>query len=123
MRPLRHLRLYIALGLLSLAALTWLSLSPAPPQGPDLPYGDKGGHLLAYGLLMAWWGQLAERPPWRWGLALGLIVFGGAIEILQGLGGVRQAEWADAAANALGVLLGAMLTQGRGGAMLARWEA
>jgi hypothetical protein len=115
MRPLKHLRFYIALGLLYLAALLWLSLSPAPPQGPDLLYGDKWGHLLAFGLLMAWWGQLIGLPRWRWVMALGFIALGGAIEILQGLGGVRYAEWSDAAANAVGVVLGAWLTRGQGG--------
>jgi VanZ family protein len=123
MRPLRWLAIYQALGLLYLAALLWLSLSHAPPKGPALPYADKAGHLLAYGLLMAWWGQVAWQPRWRWGLALGFIAFGGVIEVLQGLGGVRQAEWADAAANAVGVVLGALGTRQRGGEGLAWAEA
>lgn len=122
MRPLRFLRFYVFLGLAYLAALAWFSLSPRPLPSPDLPHGDKWGHLLAYGLLMAWWGQLVQRPGLRWGLGLFFVVFGAWMELLQGLSGFRNAEWTDALANMTGVVLGAWLTRYQGGQWLERLE-
>lgn len=123
MRPLKHLRLYIALGGLYLGALVYLTLSAAPPQGPDLPMADKWAHLAGYFLLMGWFGQLAAERRLRANLALSFMVLGALLEVLQGLGGVRQMELADAAANALGVWLGHSATQGPLGRLLQRFEA
>lgn len=123
MRPLKHLRLYIALGGLYLGALVYLTLSTAPPQGPDLPMADKWAHLAGYFLLMGWFGQLAVERRLRANLALSFMVLGAVLEVLQGLGGVRQMELADAAANALGVWLGHTATQGPLGRLLQRIEA
>jgi VanZ family protein len=131
MRPLKQLRLYIALGGLYLGALVYLTLTSAPPQGPQFPLADKWAHLGAYFLLMGWFGQLAvehraqnhEAHRLRANLALGFMVLGALLEGLQGLGGVRQMEFADAAANALGVWLGHTATQGPLGRMLQRFEA
>jgi len=46
----------------------------------------------------------------RW--LLGLLVYGGLLEIAQGLTPNRQAEWADLLADALGLLLALGLAQG-----------
>lgn len=122
MRPLRLRQLYIALGGSYLGAIVYFTLTSAPPQGPDIPNLDKWEHLLAYGLLMGWFGQLAAERRLRAGLALGFMALGGVLELLQGLGGVRQAEWADAAANALGVWMGHWATRDAGGRLLAMLE-
>lgn len=123
MRPLKHLRLYIALGGLYLGVIIHLTLTASPPQGPELPLADKWAHLAAYFLLMGWFGQLAAERRLRANLALGFMVLGALLEVLQGWGGVRQMEGADAAANALGVWLGHTATQGPLGRLLQRFEA
>jgi hypothetical protein len=122
MRPLKFLKLYIALGGLYVGAIIWLTLTPTPPAGPDLPNVDKWEHLLAYGLMMGWFGQLAANLRLRANLALSFMVLGAALELLQGLGGVRHMELADAAANALGVWMGHWVTRGRGGRLLQALE-
>lgn len=105
-RPrLRLLKLYYLLGVLMLAAVTLLSLIPVSAVGVS----DKLSHLLTYFVLAGWFGLLATN---RYRLVLtlvGLLVFGMLIELLQGMTAYRQAEWADVAANAAGVLLGATL--------------
>lgn len=116
-RSLRWLRAYQAIGGAVIASILYLSLTFHPPKGPDVPMADKWEHLLAYGSLMFWWGQLALGRT-RWSLALAFIAMGGCVEILQGLGGVRMAEWGDFFANGLGVALGLALSQGRLGRLL-----
>jgi VanZ family protein len=123
MRPLRRLPLYAALGLLYTAFIIWGTLTPHPPAPPDLPFIDKWEHFTAYGLMMGWWGQLLEAPAARWRACLACAALGGVLELLQGLGGVRQMELADALANAVGAGLGWYLTRGAGGRLLARLEA
>ena len=87
------------------AAIVWLSLTPSPPR-VDVEYGDKLGHLAAYGLLMLWFSLLYHRPRTR---ALYMVVFmamGVGLEFLQGWPGYRTYEVFDMFANSLGVLLG-----------------
>lgn len=106
MRPLDYRPLWLALGWSLAGGIVWLSLTSAPPQPVSFQYNDKVGHLGAYALLMAWFVGLYQS---RRGLALhaGLFVaMGVGLEFLQGLGGLRQFEVADMAANALGVGLG-----------------
>jgi len=84
------------------AAIVWLSLTPAPPQ-VDVAYGDKIGHLVAYGVLMFWFCQLYRT---RIFYAVGFILMGTGLEVIQGQLGYRSYEVADMLANSLGVLLG-----------------
>jgi VanZ family protein len=118
MRPLRYLQLYLGLGGAYIGTVIWLTLTSAPPKGLDLPNADKWEHLLAYFLMMAWFGQLAEKRRTRANLALAFMALGGLLELLQGLGGVRQAELTDAIANILGVWMGHWATRGGGGRLL-----
>jgi VanZ family protein len=84
------------------AAIVWLSLTPAPPQ-VDIESGDKLGHLAGYGVLMFWFAQLyLRRIPY----AAGFIAMGIALELLQAWLGYRTLEALDMAANTAGVLLG-----------------
>lgn len=122
MRPLRFLRTYLILGCAYVTLVIYLTLIPQLPQGPDLPFADKGEHLLAYSLMMAWFGCLAREGKLRLKLALGFTALGAALEVLQGLGGVRQMELADALANAMGAGLGWWITQGEPGRLLERLE-
>jgi hypothetical protein len=66
-------------------------------------FGDKLGHVAAYASLMGWWLQIDRRPE---RLALLFVLMGLALEILQSLGGYRNGDIFDMAANTLGVGLG-----------------
>ena len=85
-------------------AIVWLSLTPSPPQ-VDFRESDKVGHLLAYGVLMFWFGQLyARKTPVYYGA--GFVLMGIGLEIAQNTLGYRTLDLADMAANTLGVLVG-----------------
>ncbi len=98
-------RYWLAMGWLLVALVIWVSLTPKPPQPPDIPYADKIGHLVAYGILMGWFGQLYVTAKQRMKWVVGLIAMGVALEIAQGISGARWFEWADALANSLGVVV------------------
>jgi VanZ family protein len=96
-------RLWRLGGWLGVAATLVLSLGP-PALEDGRAHADKFAHLAGYALLMAWWAQLVVAR--RWKLALAVVLFGIAIEGLQGLTASRQADPLDVLANAGGVLLG-----------------
>ncbi len=101
----RHLRAaFIVLWLASLVAITVGSLLPSAVDGVG---SDKLMHLGAYGVLSGLtWPALEVWGGRRLlGVALALIVFGLAIELVQPSVG-REFSVADAVANALGVLVG-----------------
>lgn len=93
-------------------AIAWLSLMATPPRIQHTFWGwDKAQHALAYGAL-AWsagrffrlWNFGAKRV---WGMTwVGVVVFGGLIEVLQSLAGTgRTGDVQDLFADALGALL------------------
>lgn len=95
-----------------MGCLLWLSLTPSPPRPPsELLSWDKLHHAGAYALLTILAGIcIAQwRPNWCqiWLIAwIAAVTFGGIMEILQEtLTEVRQAEWSDLLANAVGGLL------------------
>lgn len=107
--PLHYRRLWIFIGLSLILLIIYLSLTSHPPQpSVKIPFGDKIGHGLAYFTLMIWFAQLYQNPRHRLYLALGFIILGGSLEILQGLGGVRAADIWDFLANSSGVFLGGL---------------
>jgi len=65
--------------------------------------------VLAFAVLGAWAAMLYPPSPALALRALGLIAFGLATEGMQHLIPWRSADWADTAANTLGVLLGVAL--------------
>lgn len=107
---------FVALALF----VTWQTLTPDPDDTEggmafarwiaqmifhSVDMGDKVAHFMAYAALggSAAFGQLrmlGQRAP----VIAGVAVYGMALEGLQGLGGVRVPEIADALANAFGVL-------------------
>lgn len=97
----------LAGGWLYAAAIVWLSLTSSPPD-PGIAYGDKIGHFLAYAVLMFWFGLLYRNPQPRVAYGILWIGMGVALELAQGAAGYRAYELADMAANALGVLAGAL---------------
>lgn len=93
------------LTLITLASITLLSLTPLQ-QLPDVPGSDKTHHLIAYALLMF---PTALRRPSNWlGIAFLFATWSGAIELLQPYVN-RYGEWADMAANCIGIMIGIAL--------------
>jgi hypothetical protein len=100
--------------------VTWQTLTPDPGDTEgglaiarwiakaifhSAELGDKVAHFMAYAALggsaaLAQFRMLGQRAP----IAAVIAVYGMALEGLQGLGGVRAPEIADATANALGVI-------------------
>ncbi len=79
------------------AGVIFLSLVPVPDTGVELP-SDKLLHLLAYGCLMGWFVQLFQGAT-RVYYAVGFILLGLVLELLQGMTSYRMFEWWDAVAN------------------------
>lgn len=80
-----------------------LTLAPMPAAGPA--GSDKVYHILAFAAL-AFPLPLA-RPQLTIWVVLGVIGYGGAIEVIQPFFG-RQAEWADLVADGIGAFMGAV---------------
>ncbi|WP_218509418.1 VanZ family protein [Variovorax sp. dw_308] len=80
-----------------------LSLLPVVPAEIPTTGWDKSNHMLAF-VVLALLGRLAYRRNWR-GVLVGLVAFGGLIEVLQSFTPTREAEWADLFADSLGISL------------------
>jgi hypothetical protein len=80
-----------------------LTLAPMPAAGPA--GSDKAFHILAFAALA--FPLPLVRPRMTIWVALGVIAYGGAIEVIQPFVG-RQAEWADLLADGIGAVLGAV---------------
>jgi VanZ family protein len=102
--PLRYGRVWLSLGL---AALLLGVLVAMRPVGGALLFtlGDKVAHAAAFATFAVWFGGLVEsRLMWR--VALALLAYGVLIEVLQSLVPYRSADSQDLAADAVGILLG-----------------
>lgn len=85
------------------AAVLFLSLAPTSPELPSTGW-DKSNHLFGF-LTLALLG-LPAYPSRRLQVVIGLLLFGGLIELMQALTPYRFAEWADWLADGLGVGIG-----------------
>ena len=84
------------------AAVLVLALSPGTEKLPSTGW-DKSNHLISF-VTMALLGlQAYARQGVR--LFIGLVLFGGLIEVLQSLTSYRFAEWGDWLADTLGLVL------------------
>jgi VanZ family protein len=105
-----------------LGVVTYLTLTPNPDEAEkgfaaarfiavllfgDAQLGDKVAHFAGYGALgaSAFWAGIKIFAHRRW-TPLVLGVYGALLEGVQGLGGVRSPELADALANAFGAFAG-----------------
>ncbi len=107
-RPVR--RVLVAGFWATLALVGTLTLLPAEALPPELfafDLWDKVQHALAFTALGLWGLLVYPLHPWR--VLLGLLCFGGAIEVAQALTTWRFAEWQDWLADAVGLALGAAL--------------
>ncbi len=97
-------RLVTAGWFLAMVTVTVLALLPIGYlQLPVFDWWDKAQHALAFTVLTAWallvWPRRAGR------VVLGMLAYGAGIELAQWAVGWRFAEWADLAADAVGVLV------------------
>ena len=115
-------QLWLAIGWMIVAAIVYLSLATLTIE-TGIESGDKLGHLLAYGVLMAWWSQLYVSASIRWKLGIAFIALGAAMELAQGLTPNRYPELLDLVANTSGVLLGWLIAPPRIPSLYARLAA
>lgn len=91
-------------GTIALAGIiAVLTLAPLPAGGPG--GSDKVYHVLAFACLA--FPLPLVRPRWTTWVILGVVAYGGAIELIQPSVG-RQAEWADLLADGIGAVMGAV---------------
>ncbi len=88
----------------AMVAVTVLALLPIEHlQMPVFDWWDKAQHALAFVVLTGWalllWPHAAMR------VALSMIAYGAGLELAQLAVGWRFAEWADLAADAVGVFV------------------
>ena len=97
-------------GVSSVAVITYLCLRPSAGGEQWFPGADKVHHALAFFALSVLLLALFERCRYA-AVCVSLLVFGGAIEVAQHLMPYgRSAEWADLAADGLGVVLGLLVS-------------
>lgn len=99
---LRRVAIGSAVTLVLAVIIAVLTLAPMPSGGPA--GSDKIYHVLAFACL-AFPLPLVRLRLALW-VILGVIAYGGMIEIIQPFFG-RQAEWADLVADGIGAILGA----------------
>jgi hypothetical protein len=105
---LRYRRLWLLLGLVMAAAVAAMALVPTRDL-PDVDLSDKFQHALAFLALAFWFGSILMRRNYLW-LALALLAFGAAIELVQGsMNWGRRGDWHDLRADAVGVVAGLLL--------------
>ena len=119
-QPLQAQRLWLFTGILLLLVVAVVSLIPIDQPLP-IEGADKFEHVLAYFVLMYWWGMVQTRRQWFW--LIFLVLYGLALEGIQGLLPHRFMEWRDAVANTAGVILGLLVLRTRAGSLLAWLEA
>ena len=108
---LNFLSLWFFTGIVLTFIVIYLSLTPHPPSLVSFDYGDKAGHLLAYGILTGWFGQLYTRRISQFWIFILFCLMGVTLEFAQDMGGVRMFEYADMLANCTGAALGWWLTR------------
>ena len=89
---------------LAMVAVTVLALMPIEHlQMPVFDWWDKAQHVLAFVVLTGW--ALLLWPLHALRVVLGMLAYGAGIEGAQWAVGWRFAEWADLAADAVGVMV------------------
>ena len=111
--PLRLRKLWLAFGWLLVMLIVYLSLRPGEALLPET-FGDKLQHVLAYAVLMSWFGNLYLRMSMQWRYAVGFALLGVVLEFIQLESGYRSLDLGDMAADVMGVAGGWLLSPPRG---------
>lgn len=113
MLPLSYPRRWQFASIMLLLSVLTLAVIPAIwlwPQDPAVVWSlsDKWLHGVTFAVLALWFsGQYARKAYWK--LVLGLLAFGGLIEICQRMISYRTAEWNDLFADMLGIVVGILI--------------
>jgi VanZ family protein len=110
---LRYKTLWLSIGISLVVTVILLSLMAPPKDMMDALPSDKLAHFVAYFVLMGWFAQIYHTNKQRWLYLIGFLMLGLTLEILQGLGGVRHADWVDMLANSAGVISAFLVTKTR----------
>lgn len=109
-RPLVHRPAWLAASALLVMGVVVGSLLPGS-EVPSMAVSDKLLHFAAYAFLALWFGGLSHREG-HGRVALGLLLMGALLEVLQGALAVhRTADLQDLLANALGIAFGITLAR------------
>ena len=114
-KKLRRIAIGSAVTIVLAVIIAVLTLAPMPAGGPA--GSDKLYHVLAFACLA--FPLPLVRPRLAIWVVLGVIAYGGAIEVIQPFFG-RQAEWADLVADGIGAVVGATAGYLLSGRVLAR---
>ncbi len=99
--------LWLTIGYALVMLVVFLSLTSSPVDiDTGFPYEDKIFHAFAYFTLMAWFAQIYHDKFQRNMIAVVFILMGMMLEYLQGFDPNRYFEFADIAANSVGIALG-----------------
>ena len=101
-RKLRRIAIGSAVTIVLAVLIAVLTLAPMPAGGPA--GSDKLYHICACACLA--FPLPLVRPRLTIWVVLGVIAYGGAIEVIQPFFG-RQVEWADFVADGIGAVVGA----------------
>ena len=96
----------LTIGWLLVAFVIFLSLMPLSVQLSDIKSGDKWGHFIAYFTITTWFCWLYQKKWVKNLYAIGFIIMGGVLEVLQHLSGIRTLDVNDFHMNTLGVIVG-----------------
>ena len=105
-KKLRRIAIGSAVTIVLALIIAVLTLAPIPSGGPS--GSDKLYHILAFACLA--FPLPLVRPRLTIWVVVGVIAYGGAIELIQPFFG-RQAEWADLVADGIGAILGAVVAR------------
>ena len=119
---LKYPRIWMCVGIGGLGLLFYLSFADLSVPQVLEAFGDKVNHLLAYGCLMGWFGQIFQTMKERLAVAFALICLGFIIELVKGQLAHRWFDLQDAAANTLGVALALVLLSMGAGKILFQFE-
>lgn len=97
-------RTRLVLGVAFAAFIGWACLTPSPPSPVAFPWLDKVEHAVAMAWLAFWFAALFKQRLVL--AALGVMAYGGLIEIAQAFLSYRNADILDFGADCAGAVLG-----------------
>jgi VanZ family protein len=111
LEKLRFTNVWLTIGFLLIGLVVYASLMPNPPDLTHIQGADKVEHAVAYFILTFWFGLIYAKNRVRWTIGITFIFLGVAMEYLQGMTAYRTFEYADMAADAVGVLCALLAAQ------------
>ena len=105
--PLKYPRIWFGVAYVTLILVAVLSLMPVPETAVNV--SDKVMHFVVYFILSAGFMVLVRQQSNIVKVAIGLVLYGVALEFLQGLTGYRMMEFLDMVANSSGVVAGLLV--------------